>query len=67
MRADLTETYKILTGLDRVDSERIFPMVEESRTRVHSLRISGKPFRTEVRKHFFTQKVVNVWNLLHRK
>ena len=33
VRGGLIETYKILTGLDRVDSERMFPMVGESRTR----------------------------------
>ena len=33
LRGDLIETYKILSGLDRVDSERMFPMVRESRTR----------------------------------
>jgi len=27
VRGDLIETLKILTGLDRVDSERMFPMV----------------------------------------
>ena len=62
VRGDLIETYKILTGLDRVDSERMFSMVGESRTRGYSLRIRGKPFRTEVRRNFFTQRVVNVCN-----
>ena len=64
MRGNLIETYKILTGLDRVDSERMFPMVGEPRTRGHSLRIRGKPFRNEVRENFFTQRVVSVWNSL---
>ena len=45
VRGDLIETYKILTGFDRVDSEKLFPMVGESRTRGHSLRIRDKPFR----------------------
>ena len=44
MRGDLTETYKILT-LDRVDAGRMFLMVGEPRTRGHSLRIRGRPFR----------------------
>ena len=26
------------------------------------MRIRGKPFRTEVRRNFFTQTVVNLWN-----
>ena len=28
------------------------------------MRIRGKSFRTEVRRKFFTQRVVNVWNSL---
>ena len=45
----------------------MLPMVGESRTRGHSLRIRGKPFRTEVRRNLFTQRVVNVWNSLPQK
>ena len=67
VRGNLIETYKILTRLDRVDSERMFPMVGESRTRGHSLRKRGKPLRTEVRRNFFTQRMVNVWNSLPQK
>jgi len=39
-------------------------MVGESRTRGHSLRIRGKSFRTDMRRNFFIQRVVNVWNSL---
>ena len=45
----------------------MFPMVGEFRAIGHSLRIRGKPFRTEVRRNFFTQRVVNVWNSLPLK
>ena len=31
------------------------------------MRITGKSFRTEVRRNFFTQRVVNVWNSLPQK
>ena len=48
MRGDLIETYKILIGLDMVNAGRMFPIVGESRTRGHSLRIQGRPFRMEV-------------------
>ena len=58
VRGDLLETYKILTGLDRVDSIRMFPMVVESSTRGHSLRVRDDRFGTEVRRNFFTQRVV---------
>uniref|UniRef100_A0A4W3J4I1 Reverse transcriptase domain-containing protein n=1 Tax=Callorhinchus milii TaxID=7868 RepID=A0A4W3J4I1_CALMI len=44
IRGDLTETYKILMGLDRVDSVRLFPLVGESITRGHSLKMKGQLF-----------------------
>ncbi|PJG57362.1 hypothetical protein CUC53_18430, partial [Aeromonas cavernicola] len=42
-------------------------MLGKSRTRGHSLRIKGKPFRSEMRKNFFTQRVVNLWNSLPKE
>ena len=42
-------------------------MVGESRSRGHSLRIRCKPFRTEVRRNFFIQRLANVWNSLPQK
>ena len=64
MSRHLIETYKILTGLDRVDAERMFPIMREPRTRGHNLTIWRRPFRMEVRRHFFTQGVVSLWNSL---
>ena len=67
LRGDLIETYKILKELDKLDAGRLFPMLGESRTRGHSLRIRGDSFRTEMRKTFFTQRVVSLWNSLPQK
>ena len=67
MRGDLIETYKILKGIDRVDAERLFPPAGVSRTRGHSLRIRGRSFKTEMRRNFFTQRVVNLWNSLPQR
>ena len=60
LRGDLIETYKILKGLDRLDVGKMFLMLRESRTRGYSLRIRGRPFRTEMRKNFFTQSSKSV-------
>ena len=35
LRGDLIEVYKIMRGMDRVDSQKLFPRVEESITRGH--------------------------------
>ena len=64
MRGDLIETYRIVKGLDRVDVERMFPLVGESWTRGHSLRIKGRSFRKEMRRNFCCRMVVNLWNSL---
>jgi len=36
-------------------------MVGVSRTRGHSLRIQGRLFRTEMRRHFFIQRMASLW------
>ena len=65
MRGDLIETYKMMNGMDRMEVERLFPLRKDSRTRGHSLKIKGEGwFRTELRRNFFTQRVVNLWNSL---
>jgi len=64
MRGDLIETYRILRGLDRVDLERMFPPFGKTGTRGYNLRLKGRSFKTELRKNFFSQRVVNLWNAL---
>jgi len=57
LRGDLIEVYKIMRGMDRVDSQKLFPRVEESVTRGHR-------FKGDVRGRFFTQRVAGAWNSL---
>jgi len=64
MRGDLIETYKIMKGIDKIEAGKLFPLAGETRTRGHSLKIRGSRFRTELRRNFFTQRVVNLWNSL---
>ena len=47
--------------------ERMFPLVGETRTRGHNLRVKGRSFKTEMRRTTFSQRVVNLWNSLPRK
>ncbi|XP_072374073.1 transmembrane protein 231 isoform X2 [Scyliorhinus torazame] len=56
-----------MRGLDRVDVERMFPLVGKTRTRGHHLRLKGRSFKTEMRRNFFSQRVVNLWNSLPQK
>ncbi len=45
----------------------MFLLMGDCRTRGHSLKIRGRPFRTEMRRNFFTQRVVAVWNYLPQR
>ena len=58
VRGDLIEMYKMIRGIDRVDSQRPFPRVEVAITRGHNFKVSGGRYRGDVRGRFFTQSVV---------
>ena len=64
MRENLIETYQIMKGLDKIEAGKLFPLSGETRTRGHSLKIRESKFRTELRRNFFIQRVVNLWNSL---
>ena len=55
LRGDLIEIYKILRGMDRVDSQKLFSRVEESITRGHRFKVRGARFKGDVRGRFFTE------------
>jgi len=65
IRGDLIETYKILTGKVNVTSDNFFSLYTASyNTRGHSLKLSVQRPRLDLRKYFFSNRVVNVWNSL---
>ena len=67
LRGDLIEVHKIMRGMDRVDSQKLFPRVKESITRGHRFKIQGARFKGDDRGKFFTQRMVGAWNLLPRR
>ena len=48
LRGDLIDVYKIMSGMDRVDSQILFPRVERSSTRGHRFKMRGEKFRGDV-------------------
>lgn len=64
-RGDLTETYKILTGKERVDATNFFEYATTS-LRGHPLKVCKKRSRLQLRQNFFSQRVVDAWNNLPR-
>jgi len=59
-RGDLIETYKILTGKEDIDRDQLFQLTPNIHcTRGHQLKLFKKPCRINVRKFFFSQRVVD--------
>uniref|UniRef100_K7GG65 Reverse transcriptase domain-containing protein n=1 Tax=Pelodiscus sinensis TaxID=13735 RepID=K7GG65_PELSI len=64
LRGDMIEVYKIMNGVERADKEKLFISSLYRRTRGHQMKLMGSRFKTNKRKFFFTQRVVNLWNSL---
>jgi hypothetical protein len=64
IRGDMIETFKILKGIEDVDSRQFFQLSGLKQLRGHSLKLYQKSNRTELSKNFFSQRVVPVWNRL---
>ena len=69
LRYDMIETYKTVHGLNKMDKYNFFKFVNESRTT--NTRLAADPLNlvtqrsnTEVRKNFWSQRVVGPWNKL---
>ena len=66
-RGDLIETFKILNKLEDINHEKFFTMSSHNTgTRGHNLKVFKKRLTKglEIRKHFFSQRVVSEWNML---
>ena len=64
---DMVQNYKIVTGVDTVNSELWFERADSRRTtRNNAVRHNLVPKRShhEYRRNFFSQRVVETWNLL---
>ena len=64
MEGDLIQVFKLIKGIDRVDYNKFFQLVDNSRTRGHRFKIVKVRSRLDIRNKSFSQRVVNSWNLL---
>ena len=62
-RGDMIEMFKYLHGIN-VQGESLFQLKASSATRGHGMRVKGDRFRSDMRKYFFTERVVDPWNSL---
>ena len=57
-----------MTGREKIEKEQFFHLADNShRLQGHNLKIRKERARLDIRKYFFSQCIVNVWNsLLHQ-
>jgi ribonuclease P/MRP protein subunit RPP40 len=64
VRGDLIQVFKMIKGVDKIDYRKFFEISTVGKTRGHSLKLVKKRCNGELRKQFFSQRVVNSWNCL---
>lgn len=63
-RADVIEVYKIINGIDKVNSEKFFQFATYRSTRGNQLKLFKKRARLNVRINAFSLRVIDSWNSL---
>ena len=69
-RQDLIEVFKMIKGISRVSAQQLFTIDDNKKgTRGHNLKLSLIKFRCtgDVDRHFFSNRVINRWNLLDQE
>jgi len=67
LRGDLTNAYKYVKGGCQEDGARHFSVVHSNRTRGNGHKLKQRKFQLNLRKNFFTLRVMEPWNRLPRK
>ena len=64
----MIEVYKILNNIyDPTTTKYLLTIDKDKITRGHDFKLKKHPFKTEKFKHFFTNRVTNLWNSLPDK
>ena len=63
-RGELTVAFQYLKGAYQQEGEWLFMRVNSDRTRGNSFKLRQGRFRLDIRRKFFTQRVVMYWNRL---
>jgi len=56
--------FKIVKGITKSHNKNWFQFANNNRTRGHRFKLVKNRSRLDIRKHFFSQRVVNDWNSL---
>jgi len=67
LRGDLIETYKIITGKECIDPQHLFTFANPPYgLQGHSLKLYKHTVRLNIRKNFFSQRIIDHWNKLNQ-
>jgi len=65
VRGDLIETFKILTGREKIKKEDFFQLADQKHfLRGHTFKLFKQRCRTTIRANSFSMRVVDEWNAL---
>ena len=67
LQGDFTVAFEYLKGAYKQEEEWLFTRVDDERTRGNGFKLRQGRFRLDIRRKFFTQRVVTHWNRLPKE
>jgi len=62
LRLDLILAYKMMFGLVNLDSSQFFQLSHNTKTRGHEYKLYTPAVHSDLRKYFFANRIIHVWN-----